>query len=185
MKGHPPRLALMIFVAVLAAGLTLAPALAVFAQDDVLEAASQSKEEALAGWERDSKYNSFYNMETFDKLKGFLVDIIEVTPLEGMAPGIAVTMELKEGDSGMGEPDEIVTMHFGPKPHVRFMQYMAVPGDKLTVRGSWAEINGEKVFMASKVKVNEAFEFKVRRTSDGTPYWNMTKEELLEERFSD
>jgi len=36
--------------------------------------------------------------------------------------------------------------------------------------------------MASKVKRGNDFEFKVRLTKDGTPFWTMTPEQLARER---
>jgi len=56
------------------------------------------------------------------------------------------------------------------------------PGDAVTLRGSWAEIDGKDVFLASKVKKGESQEFKVRLTKDGTPFWTMTPEQLAKER---
>jgi hypothetical protein len=39
--------------------------------------------------------------------------------------------------------------------------------------------------MASKVKKDEMFEFKVRLTKNGKPFWTMTAEELASEREPD
>ena len=36
--------------------------------------------------------------------------------------------------------------------------------------------------MASKVKKGDYFEFKVRLTNDGTPFWTMSPEDLKRER---
>jgi hypothetical protein len=36
--------------------------------------------------------------------------------------------------------------------------------------------------MASKIKKGEDFEFKVRLTKDGSPFWTMSPEELERER---
>jgi hypothetical protein len=36
--------------------------------------------------------------------------------------------------------------------------------------------------MASKVKKGDHYEFKVRLTKDGTPFWTMSPEELARER---
>jgi len=38
------------------------------------------------------------------------------------------------------------------------------------------------VFLASKVKKGESYEFKGRLTMDGTPFWTMTPEQLAKER---
>jgi hypothetical protein len=49
------------------------------------------------------------------------------------------------------------------------------------VRGVWAEIDHENVFIAYKVKSSK-YVLKLRRTRDGTPHWTMTPEELAKER---
>ena len=56
------------------------------------------------------------------------------------------------------------------------------PGERVKVKGVWAEINGHDIFMAAKIKKGDYFEFKVRLTSDGTPFWTMTPEQLEKER---
>lgn len=44
-----------------------------------------------------------------------------------------------------------------------------------------AKIDGKDVFMASKVKKGNFFEFKVRLTATGKPFWTLTPEELVRE----
>ncbi len=138
----------------------------------------------LVGWERSSEYNKLYSQDAFTKVKATMVELVEVTPLPGMAPGMGVLVEVLEPVDSLAE-GEILETHFGPKGHVRFMPYVSKAGDKLTLRGSLVEIDGKKVLLASKIKVNEIFEFKVRRTSDGTPYWTLTPQELIEEKMED
>ena len=55
-------------------------------------------------------------------------------------------------------------------------------GEKVHVKGVFAEINGEDVFMASKIKKGADWELKVRLTKDGTPFWTMSPEQLAKER---
>jgi hypothetical protein len=55
-------------------------------------------------------------------------------------------------------------------------------GDRVKVKGSWAQIGGKDVFIASKVKKSENVELKVRRTKDGMPFWAMSSEELEKEK---
>ena len=52
------------------------------------------------------------------------------------------------------------------------------------MKGVWAEINDEDVFMASKIKKGDFFEFKARLSSDGTPLWTLSDEELAKERVA-
>jgi hypothetical protein len=54
-------------------------------------------------------------------------------------------------------------------------------GAEVKVRGVWAQIDDERVFIAYKVKSAKGV-LKLRKTSDGTPHWTMTPEELAKER---
>lgn len=58
-----------------------------------------------------------------------------------------------------------------------------VHGDDKRDMGGW-EIDGKVVFMASKIKKGTDWEFKVRLTKDGTPFWTMSPEQLAKERAS-
>jgi len=54
-------------------------------------------------------------------------------------------------------------------------------GAQVKVRGVWAEIDNENVFLAYKVK-SDNYALKLRRTRDGIPHWTMSPEELARER---
>ena len=126
------------------------------------------------GWEKDSAYNKLYDLEEWDSFKGKVVAIKRVTPLPGMAPGIALLIQDSE--------NEIVTVHLGPVSFINPNSIGVRKGEKVNVKGVWAEIDGKDVFIASKVKKADYFELKVRRTKDGTPYWTMSPEELAKEK---
>jgi hypothetical protein len=55
-------------------------------------------------------------------------------------------------------------------------------GDRVKIRGCWAEINGKDIFMVSKIKKGDYFQYKVRLTKNGKPFWSMSPEELAYER---
>jgi hypothetical protein len=128
----------------------------------------------FAGWEKGGEYDKHYNASDFDQFKGTVEDIMEVTPLPGMAPGVALTVR--------DEGKELVKVHLGPKDFVDFKSTGLKKGDKVKVKGVWAEIGGQDVFMASKVKKGETVEVKFRRTKDGIPFWTLTPEELAKEQ---
>ena len=127
----------------------------------------------MEGWEKESAYNKLYDPTEADKFKGFVVELKEVTPLPGMAPGLALVVKDSDG--------EMVTVHLGPRSFVNPNHIGIRKGDKVTVKGVWAEISDKDVFIASKVKKGDFHEYKVRRTRDGIPYWTMTSEELAKE----
>jgi len=127
----------------------------------------------IKGWEANSEYNSYYNSKEMDSLKGILVKFKKVTPLPGMAPGTAFI--LKEGD-------EDILIHLCPQSFADAKETGLRRGVKTKVKGSWAYIDEQDVFMASKAKQGEHFQFKVRLTKDGTPFWTMPPEQLAKER---
>lgn len=129
----------------------------------------------MGGWQEDGAYNKLYQASELDKLKGYVQKVIEVVPLKGMAPGVGLIMKDGDGDK--------VLVHIGPKWFVG--DSIGVKrGEKIKVKGSWAEIDGKDVFMASKIKKGDFFELKVRLTKNGKPFWTMSPEELAKERAS-
>jgi hypothetical protein len=128
----------------------------------------------LAGWGKDSEYNKHYQASDFDEFKGTVEEITEIKPLPGMAPGIGLLVKDQDGDK--------VSVQLGPKSFVKVDSIGLKKGDRVKVKGAWAQIEGKDIFMASKVKKGEYVELKVRRTKDGMPYWTMTQEELAKER---
>lgn len=130
----------------------------------------------ITGWEIGSEYNELYNAKELDKLKGRITKFVTITPLPGMSPGTAFYFD--EGDG------EKLLVHLCPESFANKKETGLRKGVKSKIRGSWAVINDQDVFLASKVKQGEHFEFKVRLTSDGTPFWTMTPEQLAKERAS-
>ncbi len=126
-----------------------------------------------AGWEIGSAYNDLYDPKERDSMKGRVGKFKTVTPMPGMAPGTAfILVESK---------DEKTLVHLCPVAYAKAKETGIKKGDKVKVKGSWVEIDGEDIFIASKVKRGDHFQFKVRLTSDGTPFWTMSPEQLKKE----
>lgn len=135
-------------------------------------AAESADTAAYAGWEKDSAYNSHYNYKERDSLKGKVLKFKQVTPLPGMAPGMAIVF-----DEGGGE----ILVHVCPWAYADPEKTGIRKDIKTKVNGSWATIDGQDIFLAAKIKQGENFEYKVRLTKDGTPFWTMSPEELAKE----
>lgn len=129
--------------------------------------------EEKKGWGNDDEYNQYYNLKESDKLKGRVKSFKEVEPLPKMSKATVLILD-EDGDE--------IVVHLCPVWYAKAKDTGIKRGDKVKIKGSWAEINGKDVFMASKVKKGEHYEFKVRLTSDGSPFWNMSQEELARER---
>ncbi len=136
-----------------------------------------AEQRSFPGWEKEGTYNGHYKASDLDQFKGIVEDIIDITPLAGMAKGTGLLVR--------DEGKEVVKVHLGPKEFVDLKTIALKKGDKVKVKGAWAEINGDDIFMASKVKKGETIELKLRRTKDGTPFWTMTPEELAQEQQKD
>ena len=129
----------------------------------------------MKGWEAGSDYNKNYNAAELDKFRATVVEILEVAPMEGMSPATAIMV--KES-----EEDDPILVHICPTWFADKEQLGLSKGDRIKLRGVWAEIDGKDVFMASKIKKGDFYVFKVRLTSDGTPFWTLSDEQLAKEK---
>jgi hypothetical protein len=127
----------------------------------------------IEGWEKGSVYNSYYDLALKESLKGVVMDIRTITPLPGMAHGVGLLVDSPKYGA--------VSVHLGPRSFVDLNSIWKLKGAKVKVRGVWAEINNEQVFMAYKIKSDKVV-LKLRLTRDGTPLWTMSPEELAKER---
>jgi hypothetical protein len=134
---------------------------------------AQDKQD-LEGWGKDSEYTKYYQVSEHDEFKGSVDEIMEVKPLPGMAPGVGLRVKDQDGD--------MVNVQLGPKSFVKVDSIGLKKGDRVKVKGCWAQIGGKDVFIASKVKKGENVELKIRRTKDGMPFWAMSPEELAKEK---
>ncbi len=131
----------------------------------------------MGGWGIDDPYNRYYNAADIERFKAVVSDVIEVVPLPGMSPGVALLV--KEG----GEGDDII-VHLCPVWYKRADRIGIKKGDKISLRGHYTDINGQEVIMAAKIKKKGA-PLKVRLTSDGTPFWTMPPAQLKKELSHD
>ena len=152
--------------------LTLALGICILSLD--IGQTSHHRGEGIEGWEKGSAYNKLYDPADMDQLQGFIMDFRSVTPLPGMTPGIVMLVRGTQG--------EVVTVHLGPRSFIHLNSIKIRKGDKVTVKGVWAEIDGKNVFITSQVKGENFYVLKLRRNEDGTPYWTMSHEELAKER---
>lgn len=125
------------------------------------------------GWGVNDPYGRLYNPKELEKIKAKVVKVMEVVPMAGMSP--ATAMEVREGNS-------TILVHLCPAWFAKPADLGVKPGDAVTIRGAWAEIDKKDVFLASKVKKGESHEVKFRLTRDGTPFWTMTPEQLAKEK---
>ena len=127
----------------------------------------------MQGWEIGSPYNMLYDVREFEKIRAWVVRVKEVIPMPGMSP--ATALEVREGAY-------VYEVHLCPTWYRKPSEIRLKKNERIKIKGSWAEINGKDIFMASKIKKDPNTEIiKVRLTKDGTPFWTMTSEQLAME----
>ncbi|NNL78495.1 MAG: hypothetical protein HKO68_19365 [Desulfobacterales bacterium] len=153
----------MFYIAAIVSLLAAAGAWCVYAQE----------QPDMKGWGEDDPYNKYYDIREFEKFRGWVLGFKEEPPMEGMSP--ATILIVRDGS-------EHIDVHLCPTWFAKPKEVGVKKGDRVKIKGAWAEIDGKDIFMASKVKKGEMFEFKVRLTKNGKPFWIMTPEELATER---
>lgn len=127
----------------------------------------------MKGWEADSPYNQLYDAREYEKIRAWVVRIKEVVPMPGMSPATAI--DVREGD-------EVFEVQLCPTWYRKPSDIRLKKGDRIKLKGAWAEVNGKEVFLASKVKQDpDTTIIKVRLTKDGTPFWTMPPKQLAME----
>lgn len=132
----------------------------------------------MGGWEAESPYNQLYDLNEVDSCKVKVVGFKTEAPMPGMSPGVVLLVR-ESGD------DEIIKVHVCPLWFAKPQRLGVRKGDRVKIRGAWAEIDGKEVLMAAKIKRSEHKEFKVRLTSNGKPFWTMSPEEIAKETKTD
>ena len=132
----------------------------------------------MGGWEPGGAYDSHYDATELDYFRANIVKVKTKEPMPGMSPGIV--LDVRES-----KDEEVIQVHVCPIWYMDVKGLGLRRGDRVKIKGVWAEINGNDVFMASKIKRGDHFVLKVRLTSDGTPFWSMSPERLAKEKADD
>ena len=125
----------------------------------------------MKGWGLDDPYNQLYDVDGVEDIKVIVLELKEVVPMPGMSP--ATAMVIQDGD-------EEILVHVCPVWYKKPGRIGVRKGDKIKLRGCFTEIGDQEVIMAAKIK-NKGKSFKVRLTSDGTPFWTMSPAQLQKE----
>lgn len=139
----------------------------------LLFATSGMAQKDYTGWEAGSEYNQLYNYKERDTIRGNIVKFVSVKPLKGMAPGTAFLLDEGGGDK--------VAVHVCPESYATVRETGLKPGEWVKVKGAWAEIDDESVFIAAKIRRENESAYKIRLTKDGTPFWTLSPERLAKE----
>jgi len=118
------------------------------------------------GWERDGKYNHFFDSRSMVSITGQITKIDrEYRPLPDMAVGLAVTVKTKKGKSYLVE--------VGPSWFTSFFarKWDVKVGDTVDIRGSEVTIEDKPVIMAVWGKKGDLA--MTVRSLKGAPVWDL------------
>jgi hypothetical protein len=115
----------------------------------------------MQGWGINDVYNKYYNVTKNEKIRAWVVGFKTEPPLPGMSPG--TIMVVRRGG-------RLIDVHICPTWFIKPDDVGVKKGDRVKIKGCRAEIAGKEVFMASKLKKENYFEFKVRLTGSGKPF---------------
>jgi hypothetical protein len=130
-------------------------------------------ERDMGGWGVKDPYHNHYQVGKFEKFKAKILRVKEIVPMPGMTPGVALDVK----DNGKVIEVQICPTWFAKPDEIGIRK-----GDRVNIRGVRTNINNREVFMASKIKKEDYFEFKVRFTKDGIPLWTMTPDEVFKKK---
>jgi hypothetical protein len=126
----------------------------------------------MQGWGLEDPYNRHYDVGKFEKFRAWVVGFKIEPPMPGMTPGTMLVVR---------EAGRSMDVHICPTWFANPEEIGIKKGDRVKIKGCRARVSGKDVFMASKIEKANFFEFKVRLTKNGKPFWTMTPEELISE----
>jgi hypothetical protein len=115
------------------------------------------------GWEPESAYCRLYDAKHVETVKGTVVRVEDIVPMEGMGNGVYMTLQTAT---------ETLPIHLGPKEYVEKQPIQFLPGDVVEVTGSRVSCNGKPAFLAAIVK--RGTDVVKYRSRKGIPGWAAT-----------
>ncbi len=119
---------------------------------------SQTKND---GWEEGSKYNKLFKITKIDTVTGFILQVENIPPLQGMASGII--LKVKSGK-------DTLLVHVCPKWMGDLLNINLQSKDEVIIEGGQAKCNGNMVFIATKLTANGII--LQLRDENGIPIWD-------------
>ncbi|MFA5505735.1 MAG: hypothetical protein WC314_02305 [Vulcanimicrobiota bacterium] len=132
-------------------------------------AGAESKEND--GWERVSRFNSFFRSDSLVHITGEVTNIDRAyRPLQDMSDGLSVTVKTSDGKSHLVAVGPTWFTHFYKK------KWDIAVGDRVDVRGSEVTIDGKTLIMAVWGRKGD-LEMTVRNRH-GRPVWDLGLEDF-------
>jgi sporulation protein YlmC with PRC-barrel domain len=117
--------------------------------------------QAAKGWGVNDAYNKKFNKNSVQTVKGFVTDVGNVAPMDGMSEAATITVQT--------DGNESFVVHLGPSWFMQNQDRQFNDGEQVEVTGCRADFNGQQAIMAVEIKRGE--ETLKLRDKDGRPAW--------------
>lgn len=112
------------------------------------------------GWGLASQYNRLYDPKTVETVKGEVLTVEHITPIQGMGYGVHVRLKTEK---------ETLSVHLGPGWFIENQDLTIEPKDKVEIKGSRVTFDGKPAIIAAEVKKGDSV-LKLR-DENGIPVW--------------
>ena len=113
------------------------------------------------GWGSGSKYGRMYNPGTVETIKGEVVSVDKITPMQGMRYGVHLMVKTEK---------ENISVHLGPGWYIENQDVTIEPKDKVEITGSRVTCDGKPAITAKEVRKGE--KLLILRDENGFPAWS-------------
>jgi len=116
-------------------------------------------------WKSGSEFNSKFDAASVITKEGTITSVGTFRPASGAADGLRLHVHFNDGQR--------TTVYAGPRQYASMKGMALRYGDKVTVKGSQAEIKGRQVILASEIhKGDQRLDL---RDSQGSPQWSVSE----------
>jgi len=113
------------------------------------------------GWGAGLPYNRLYDPATVQTLRGEVLKLDKLIPMEGMSDGLDLVLKTKE---------ETIPVHLGPVWYLEHQEFLIESGNRIEVVGSRMSFEGSPALIAAEVK--KADKVLSLREENGFPLWS-------------
>ncbi len=108
-----------------------------------------------------SRYTRMYDPKTVEIITGTVINVERITPIKGMSSGVHLMVRT--------EP-ETISVHLGPAWFIDNQDIMIEQDDKLEIKGSRIDFEGEPAIIAAIIEKGE--QTLQLRAANGVPVWS-------------
>ena len=124
---------------------------------------AEDRERGSGGWGEADDYRRLYDPAKATTIEGTILGVERKSPKEGMSEASVITVATND--------NQRLTVHLGPAWFLDRQDAQLEDGQKVTVRGTRTQWDGQTVMIADRVEVDGRT--LTLRHSDGRPVWNV------------